>query len=80
MDNLVSQGFELALFGMGTVFIFLALLIFATKTMSALVLRYEPVVSASPADTVAQVASSPDRSHVVAVISAAIAQHRSNKK
>lgn len=79
MDNLVSQGFELALFGMGTVFVFLALLILATKTMSTLVLRYEPAVSASPANTVTQAASSPDRSHLVAVISAAIAQHRSNK-
>lgn len=80
MDNLVSQGFELALFGMGTVFVFLALLIFATKLMSALVLRYEPVVSISSADTVAQAASTPDSGRLVAIISAAIAQHRSSKK
>lgn len=80
MDNLVSQGFELALFGMGTVFVFLALLIFATKLMSALVLRYEPVVSISSADTVAQAASAPDPGRLVAIISAAIAQHRSSKK
>lgn len=80
MDNLISQGFELALFGMGTVFVFLCVLIFATKAMSTLVLRYEPTVSVSSADTAAQDASAPDPSRLVAIISAAIAQHRSSKK
>ena len=80
MDNLVSQGFELALFGMGTVFVFLALLIVATKVMSALVQRYEPVASLSSAEAVAQGASMPDSGRLVAIISAAIAQHRASNK
>ena len=80
MDNLVSQGIELALFGMGTVFVFLVLLIFATRVMSLLVLRFAPEPSAISADTVAQAALSPDHGRVVAIISAAITQHRKNKK
>ena len=41
MENLVSQGFEIAIFGMGTVFMFLTLLILATHGMSLLVQKYE---------------------------------------
>ena len=41
MENLVSQGFELAIFGMGTVFVFLTLLILATHFMSLLVQKFE---------------------------------------
>ncbi|NQV71419.1 MAG: OadG family protein [Pseudohongiella sp.] len=80
MNNLLSQGFELALFGMGTVFVFLAVLIIATKAMSSLVLRFEPAVSVASAATVAQDAALSDRGHLLAVISAAIAQHRTTKK
>lgn len=43
MDNsLIEQGFSLMLFGMGTVFVFLTLLIFATTAMSKIVLRWFP--------------------------------------
>ena len=80
MDNLLSQGFELALFGMGTVFVFLTLLVVATKVMSALVLRYEPVASISSAEAVAQDSSVADPGRLIAIISAAIAQHRASNK
>lgn len=80
MDNLITRGFELAIFGMGTVFVFLTLLIVATKVMSTLVLRYEPAASVSSVDTVAQDTPMADRGRLVAVISAAIAQHRADKK
>ena len=80
MDNLVNQGVELALFGMGTVFLFLSLLIFATKAMSMLVMRYEPATATSSVDAVAQSASAPDSELLVALISAAIRQHRTNKQ
>ena len=76
MDNLLNQGLELAMFGMGTVFVFLALLIAATKTMSALVLKFQPAL----ADTVAAAATQsnliPEDGQLVAVISAAIMRHR----
>lgn len=80
MDNLVNQGFELAMFGMGTVFAFLALLILATKAMSALVLRFQPATDAATADTVTHFAALANRQQLIAVISAAIAQHRSKNK
>ncbi|MEM8489923.1 MAG: OadG family transporter subunit [Pseudomonadota bacterium] len=38
--NLTAQGFELMLYGMGTVIVFLALLVFATRLMSVLLTRH----------------------------------------
>ena len=40
MDNLVSGGLSLALFGLGVVFVFFCLLIAATAAMSALAARF----------------------------------------
>jgi len=49
-SSLIDQGLNLMLFGMGTVFVFLTILIFATSGMSKLITRYFPekVVEASP--------------------------------
>ena len=79
--DIVEQGVELMLFGMGTVVIFLALLVLATGAMSRLVERYfpEPVITAPPRGTVARPRPGDDP-QVVAVISAAIQRHRANKK
>ena len=77
MENLVSQGLELALFGMGTVFVFLALLIVATQSMSSLILRFQPAVAET---TETQTAAVADNSRNVAIISAAIAAHRSRQQ
>jgi oxaloacetate decarboxylase gamma subunit len=41
-DNLIDQGINLMLFGMGTVFVFLTLLVFATTLMSKVVNRLVP--------------------------------------
>jgi oxaloacetate decarboxylase gamma subunit len=38
--TLLDQGVELMLYGMGTVFVFLAILVVATISMSALVQRF----------------------------------------
>ena len=52
-NTLVQQGIELMLFGMGTVFIFLALLVVVTTVMSALVERLsKPESIALPIDDV----------------------------
>ena len=65
MENeLLAQGVELMLVGMGTVFVFLTLLVFATTLMSRLVMHFQPAPSDAP--------SSDD----VAAITAAIAAHR----
>lgn len=76
MDNLLNQGLELAMFGMGTVFVFLALLIVATRTMSMLVLKFQAETEATAASTATQALLAPADGQLVAIISAAIAQHR----
>lgn len=83
MENtLFQQGVELMLFGMGSVFVFLAVLIVVTSLMSALVQRFSPEV----APTVAvynngSAVEKPDQDEqLVAVITAAIHQYRSRHK
>lgn len=79
--DIVEQGVELMLFGMGTVVIFLTLLIIVTSTMSWVLDRYFPdevealIMSTGPTPRAAQ-----SRVPPVAVIAAAIHQHRSKKK
>ena len=41
-NTLIEQGLSLTLFGMGTVFTFLTLMVFATTLMSRLVAKYAP--------------------------------------
>ena len=68
MPPLVSEGLNLALYGMGTVFVFLTLLVLATMLMSWLVTRRETAaVVALPADSAGA---------TMAAITAAIHQHR----
>ncbi len=64
------------LYGMGTVVIFLALLVVATTGMSRIVNRYfpEPVAAAAPSRSAPPPA--PAEAELVAVISAAVQQHR----
>ncbi|MEH6472621.1 MAG: OadG family transporter subunit [Halopseudomonas sp.] len=76
-SNLINEGLTLMVFGMGFVFVFLTLLIFATGLMSRLVGKYipEPAPAAPRASRAAAVAA-PDEGQLVAVISAAIKQYR----
>ena len=82
--SIVAQGVELMLFGMGTVVLFLALLVIATTAMSALVTRYFTPAEASPTEPAATPgaptggAGQPDPG-VVAAIAAAIHQHRAGR-
>lgn len=66
-ENMLNAGLELMLAGMGTVFLFLTLLVGATMLMSSLVQRF--FVPASTLDT-------DPSSEELAAISAAIHQHR----
>ena len=76
LDPLVLAGVELMLVGMGTVFLFLTLLVFVVKLMSAMVARF--VTTKDPA--AAPVSQTSGRVAIpaahVAVIAAAINQHR----
>lgn len=64
--GLLEQGLTLMLVGMGTVFVFLTLLVAATTLMSTLTARLSP----------APAAESPVSDEEVAAISAAINRHR----
>ena len=67
--DLMTQGLELMLVGMGTVFVFLTALVFATTLMSRLVLRFQPAaVQPATMDEISE--------EEVAAITAAISQHR----
>ncbi len=82
-NDLMMQGVELMLFGMGFVFLFLTLLVFAIRGMSVLIARFapEPTTPAATApsprsQTTATANVSPD---IVAAIQAAIHQHRNKR-
>jgi len=65
--DLLEQGLELMIAGMGTVFVFLTVLVFATTSMSALVRRFGPVPDTESAGV---------SEEEVAAITIAIARHR----
>ena len=75
--NLISQGFELLLFGMGTVIVFLTLLVFATFGMSALVMRYSPPPRTPEPGASSGSPVSDDT--LLAVITAAVHKYRSRR-
>ncbi len=78
-SSLIEQGFNLMLFGMGTVFIFLTVLIFATGFMSKIISRYFPeqiVQTAPKKKKSAALGSSSVAPATLKVIQAAIDKHR----
>ena len=46
-NNLLSEAINLTLFGMGFVFVFLALMVVLTSFMSSSVLKFQPLVSSN---------------------------------
>ena len=75
--SIVAQGFELLLYGMGTVLFFLTLLVYATSVMSWCVARLSPA-PVEPLEVPASPAAENDT--LVAVISAAVRRYRSTRK
>ncbi|WP_414982134.1 OadG family protein [Congregibacter sp.] len=76
--NLFSQGFELLVYGMGTVIVFLTLLVFATRLMSLFIQRFFPEAPIAVSKRVAEPpqASLTPSPELVAAIAAAVHQHR----
>ena len=78
-SELVNQGVDLMLYGMGTVFVFLMVLIVVTSLMSSLVNRFaepeQPALVPAPA-TKAAAGGAAVEPRVLKIIEAAIAQHR----
>lgn len=76
MHSIVSQGINLALLGMGTVFVFLTLLIFATHLMSYLLNRFLIPDADLNISSESKSTSTKTPEHTVAIITAAIQEHR----
>ena len=74
---LIDQGVELMTYGMGTVFVFLTLLVCATTLMSTLLGKFSASETVSPKQPVKN--KDEIDSHVIAAITAAIKLHRSRK-
>lgn len=77
-SNLLLQGLELMLLGMGIVFGFLTVLVFTLRGMSLLAIRLhvdQPTLPAQPAVAVA----APDQRQLVAVITAAVDRYRATR-
>ena len=74
VDPMVMEGVQLMLVGMGTVFVFLTLLVFAVRAMSALILKYFPPAPTQINSGVVSSGGVPG-AHVAAV-AAAIEKHR----
>lgn len=82
MDGIVAEGFNLLIFGMGFVFVFLTLLVVATSFMSRVLMRFEPAhVPVVPKKGRASAAASGHVSDqaLVAVMSAAIKKYREDR-
>ncbi|GAA6135908.1 hypothetical protein NBRC116188_26980 [Oceaniserpentilla sp. 4NH20-0058] len=79
MSPIVADGLGLMAFGMGTVFVFLILLIFATTIMSKLVVKYFPEAAPVPAKAKKAPAQGVD-SQLLKVLAAAVKEHRSRQK
>ena len=82
-NDIIGQGFELMLYGMGTVVVFLALLVVVTIGMSRFLGRFFPeaaVTASASATTGKQAATRGEVDEaVVAAISATIHQHRKDR-
>jgi oxaloacetate decarboxylase gamma subunit len=77
-QTLVSQGMDLLVFGLGGVFVFLAVLVISTLIMSWAVMRFfpeAPVLAEVPVVPSTQ----PVSASTLAVIQAAIREHRENR-
>ena len=78
MDNLLSEGINLMVFGMGFVFVFLPLLVFSTAGMSKVVGKFFPEAPPQPkAKAAPAVAAANNNDELVAVMTAAVHKYRS---
>lgn len=78
-QSLVTQGLELMVFGMGVVFVFLAMLVVVTNLMSKLVNKIAPEAEpvAAPVRAKPQQGADPQ---LLKVLSAAVKEHRARQK
>jgi oxaloacetate decarboxylase gamma subunit len=81
--DIVDQGIELMLYGMGTVVVFFTLLIATVSLMSWFLSRFFPeaeIPAAGAGQVPAALSSKSDDLPLVAIITAAVHRHRSGKQ
>ena len=77
MPDLMREGLNLSIYGMGMVFFFLTFLVGATVLMSTLLTRFEPVTQPLDHDRERSISTESTPSpKILAAISAAIVKHR----
>lgn len=74
-ETIMQQGVSLMMFGMGTVFVFLTLLVFITGLMSSVMTRFFPD-EVKPVLPSGNSAGNAVDGRTLAIIKAALAQHR----
>ena len=72
-NNLLSDAITLTMFGMGFVFVFLALMVVVTNLMSLLVMKIQPAISDAPSTNSDPSAEIDEKTR--AIIEAAIKMH-----
>ena len=77
-NELFTQGMTLLLLGMGVVYTFLGVLVVTSMAMSAIVNRYFPAVLITPTAAEASVNDAVPDARTMAIIHAAISQHRNS--
>ncbi len=80
MSDLIMNGFELMLLGMGIVFTFLMILVVALNVMSRIAFHFdntEEELTATTSTPATQTMGKPENTALIAVISAAISRYRS---
>lgn len=78
-SSIIERGLDLMLFGMGTVFIFLTVLIFGTAAMSAVISRWFPekvIEAAAPKKRASTSPSMAIAPATLSILQAAVDKHR----
>ena len=79
-SEMLTEGVELMVLGMGSVFAFLIALVFVTNIMSSVLTRFFPEALPSPKPAPKRAAASASiEPELIAVIGAAIKQHRARR-
>lgn len=77
MSDLLMNGFELMLLGMGIVFAFLMILVVALNVMSRIAFYFDTTEEEPAATPTTQTMGKPENTALIAVISAAVSRYRS---
>lgn len=78
-SELLLEGVELMLFGLGSVFVFLVLLIVCIRLMSSVIGRFDSAPLAQPASVKPAAVAAEMDADLLAAIQAAIHQHRARR-